>query len=558
MRRLTLIGTILVVLYACILFRLIYLQFIRADDFRKEAASQHYIEFTLPATRGEIQASDGSVLVTNQPAYLVYAQIKDVKDIRRTAEGLAPILHREPADIEGDLSIPGRVWIPLAHKVPEDSANAIRSLGMPGIGFEKESVRFYPEASMAAHLLGFVGSDADGNDKGYFGIEGYYDRALRGKDGYLRQEKDVHGAPIVIGDITRFDAQDGQNLTLWLDKSVQKIIEEELARGISAYGAKDGSVTVMDPATGGILGMAALPSYDPAHYQDYQHDEFKNPMVASSYEPGSTFKVLVMAAGVNEKAVTALTQMNEDGPTRIGEYLIRTWNDKYLGTVTMTDVLIHSSNVGMVFVGRKLGSSKLLSYINRFGFGLPTGIDLEEETSPDLRPEKDWKEIDYATATFGQGIAVTPLQMVRAVSAIANGGFLVEPHVVKNISDDTGRTVSIKPKILKQVISGSTASVLTEMMIASVDKGEAKFAKPAGYRIAGKTGTAQVPIAGHYDPKITIASFIGFAPADHPLFIMLVTLRQPTTSPWGSETAAPLFFAIAKRLFNYYGIPPDR
>jgi cell division protein FtsI/penicillin-binding protein 2 len=302
--------------------------------------------------------------------------------------------------------------------------------------------------------------------------------------------------------------------------------------------------------------MASYPSYDPLRYDAFDKTLYKNPIVAGSYEPGSTFKVLVMAAALNEHAVTATTTMNEDGPVTVGEYTIRTWNDQYLGVQTMTDVIQHSSNVGMVFVGRELGKDRLLQYIRQFGFGTTTGVDLEDEFSPELRPDNQWTDIDLATTTFGQGIAVTPLQMVRAVAALANGGVLMEPHVIKSITDARGKIIEIQPKPIKNIIGKEAADVIKEMMINAVDNGEAKWAKPKGYRIAGKTGTAQIPVAGHYDNTKTIASFVGFAPADDPIFTMLVTLREPTSSQWGSETAAPLFFNIAQDIFRYKGIPP--
>jgi cell division protein FtsI/penicillin-binding protein 2 len=198
-----------------------------------------------------------------------------------------------------------------------------------------------------------------------------------------------------------------------------------------------------------------------------------------------------------------------------------------------------------------------LEYIHGFGFGRLTGVDLEEESTPEMRPDQDWKDIDYATASFGQGIAVTPLQMIRAVAALANGGMMMEPRMVKEIIDQNDKITEIQPKKIKQIVSPESARIATEMMIAAVDKGESKWAKPKGYRIAGKTGTAQIPVAGHYDDKKTIASFVGFAPADDPKFVILVTLREPSSSQWGSETAAPLFFNIAHDLFIYWGIAPD-
>lgn len=264
-------------------------------------------------------------------------------------------------------------------------------------------------------------------------------------------------------------------------------------------------------------------------------------MVAGSYEPGSTFKSLVMAAAIHDKLITPQTMMDESGPVESGPYFIRTWNNEYHGSISMTQVLEYSSNVGMVFVAKKLGHDRLLSAIKRFGFGKPTNIDLEDESSPTLRDDNAWAEVDELTASFGQGIAVTPIQMVTAVAALANGGKLMQPHVVKEIREGSGRVIPVKPKVVRQVISPEAARITAEMMVEAVDKGEAKWAKPVGYRIAGKTGTAQIPVAGHYDETKTIASFVGFAPVDDPKFVMLVTLREPQSSQWGSETAAPLF-----------------
>lgn len=499
-----------------------------------------------------------SPLVVNQPAYLVYAEPKKITDIPTFARTIASLTSEDAQNYIDLLTLPGRSWVILRHKVALGIIDKLRALKLAGLGFEKEPNRYYPEASMAAHLLGFVGSDQYGRDKGYFGLEGYYDRDVRGKDGTVELEQDAKGAPILIGDAKRIEAEDGRNLVLWIDRSVQSIAEKRLLEGIRKYGAQEGSVVVMDPKTGGILAMASYPTYDPGAFLSYDKSLYKNPIVASSYEPGSTFKALVMSAGIQEKLVTPTTVMDETGPLQIGEYAIRTWNNEYHGSITMTKVLERSSNVGMVFVAQKLGKDALLRYIRDFGFGKPTGIDVEEESSPSLREDSAWTPIDLATASFGQGIAVTPVQMVRAVSALANDGWLMEPHIVKEIMESRGRVVPIRPKKVRQVISPATARIITEMLVAAVDNGEAKWAKPQGYRIAGKTGTAQIPVAGHYDDKKTIASFVGYAPADNPKFVMLVTLREPASSPWGSETAAPLFFAIARDLFRYYGISPGQ
>ncbi|MFH0749725.1 MAG: penicillin-binding protein 2 [Candidatus Gottesmanbacteria bacterium] len=544
-----------VLCFVCIIVRLFYWQIISGNRLKAEAAAQHMMELTLPAERGPIITSDGYPLVMNKTASLVYAEPKNITNIPTYLRLVSQILEIPEATLSAMVTQPNRVWVPIAHKVDVGKTELLTQASISGIGFVKEPKRYYPEASMAAHLLGFVGLDQNGTDKGYFGLEGFYQRELQGKAGSITIEKDVSGTPILIGESVRVEPENGSTFHLWLDRTIQHIVETKLKQGIEKYGAKEGSVVVMDPKTGGILAMASYPSYDPGKYKEYDKEFYKNPIVASSYEPGSTFKALVLAAAIDAGVIKANTEFDEKGPTQIGEYTIRTWNNEYLGPITMTQVLEHSSNVGMVFAGRKLGKDKFIKFIKDIGFGTLTNIDLEDEATPELRSDKSWKEIDLATASFGQGIAATPLQMVRATAAIANGGWLMEPRMVRSITYQDGKTNEIQPKKVRQLFSNATAGVVTEMMIAAVDNGEAKWAKPKGYRIAGKTGTAQIPVAGHYDATKTIASFVGFAPADNPRFVMLVTLREPTSSPWGSETAAPLFFNIAKDIFLYLGIP---
>lgn len=544
-------------LYALLVVRLYYWQVIRSSSLRLAAASQYNLTLPLPSQRGSIIASDGKNVVLNQSAYLVFAEPKKIDSIASFSDRVAAILGNESKDLSALIGDSSRVWVPIGHKVEASRVDQLKNLNLAGLGFEKEPKRYYPESSMAAHLVGFVGSDENGKDTGYFGLEGFYDRELSGKAGELVIEKDIRGAPILIGETHRVEPEDGRSLVLWLDRTVQRVVERRLSEGVTKYGAKEGSIIVMDPKTGGILAMASSPSYDPANFGEFSHEFYKNPVVASSFEPGSIFKVLIMAAGIDAGLVTPSTMSDETGPVRVGEYFIRTWDDKYRGMISMTDVLVHSSNVGMVFVEKKLGKEGMLRALHNFGLGEFTGIDLQEEAAANLRKDSEWGDIDLATASFGQGIAVTPIQMVRAVAAIANGGLLVVPRVVKEIRDITGKTIQMKPGKMKTVLSPSTARIMTEMMIAAVDRGEAKWAKPKGYRIAGKTGTAQIPVSGHYDATKTIASFVGFAPADDPRFIILVTLREPTSSPWGSETAAPMFFTIVKDLFSYYGIAPE-
>jgi len=544
-------------------YKLFYWQVLKSEELAAAAERQHWVSFEIPAKRGDILAADGFPLATSEEAFLVFASIPDLKEKPETiAAKIAPLLAEggEVAEteqmIKQRLSREDLVWVPLRHKVSRQAKEDLEKLNISGIGFEEEEKRNYPEGSASAHLLGFVGADINGKDKGYFGLEGYYDLELRGQPGFVRREKDALGRPILVGESRKEERVNGKNLLTTIDRSVQLIVEEKLKNGLKRYGAVSGSVVVMSP-NGAILAMASLPNYDPAYYWKYDKSLFPNPVIASSYEPGSTFKVLVMAAAIDSGVVSPQTSCDKcSGPRNISGYTIRTWNDKYFPDSTMTEVIQHSDNVGMVFVSEKLGKERLLAYIKNFGFGKPTGIDLQEEISPPLRPDSEWKPIDLATASFGQGIAVTPLQMVRAVGVIANKGKLVKPFVVKKIiGEDKEKEISLPEEV--QVIKASTAAIITEMMVNAVDNGEAKWAKPKGFRIAGKTGTAQIPVAGHYDKEKTIASFVGFAPADEPKFVMLVTLREPTSSPWGSETAAPLWFEIASELFTYFGILPE-
>ncbi len=556
MWRVTIVFCLIGVWFVLILCRLFYWQVISYGKLATEASNQHYYKLTLPASRGEILSSDTTPLVLNQAAFLVYAEPKKIVDKKRFVRDVATILEQEEQVIEDRISVQDAMWVPIDRKVDKEKADKLMEKNLPGLGFEKIGKRFYPEASMAAQLLGFVASDESGEDKGYFGIEGKYDRELRGRSGFLVQEKDARGAPILLGEEERIAPEDGRNLVLWLDKTVQQIVQNNLRSGMEKYGAKEGAVVVMNPKNGALLALASEPSYDPRNFLQYPKEVYKNPVVAGAYEPGSTFKALIMAAALNEDVIKADTKFDESGPVQMADYVIRTWDSKYHGEITMSEVLQYSSNVGMLFVGQKLGQDKILKYISDFGFGALTNIDVEEEVTPSLRLANKWLPIDLATATFGQGIAVTPIQMTRAVGALANEGKLMEPRVVKKIIDPKGKTIDVKPKITRSVISKEAAQIITDMMVTAVSSGEAKWAKPKGYQVAGKTGTAQIPVAGHYDDEKTIASFIGFAPADNPAFVMLVTLREPSSSQWGSETAAPLFFAIAKELFVHLGIPP--
>ncbi|MBN1263325.1 MAG: penicillin-binding protein 2 [Candidatus Pacebacteria bacterium] len=552
-------------LFGLVIGRLFYWQVLEADQLAIAALKQHQDLKTIPASRGRILAADKSSLAANEEVFLLFAdpsRLEMKADL--AAEKLAFLLagEEEEAELEetikNRLNQPDSLWVPLRRQVSREVKKTIEELEIAGLGFERDQKRIYPEGTASAHLLGFVGHDHQGEPKGYFGLEGFYDLQLAGQPGVVRREKDASGKPILLGFSYKEEKKDGRDLLTTLDRTVQFLVERKLKEALINYGAVSGSVVVMDPDSGAILGMVSLPAYDPVTYFNFAEEDFPNPVIASSFEPGSVFKILVAASAVNEGVITSETRcLTCSGPRKIGGFEIHTWNDRYYPNSTVAEILIHSDNVGMIFVAEKLGRESFLKYLKGFGFAEPTGIDLQEEDVSPLRPAEEWKEIDLATASFGQGIAVTPLQMIRAAAVIANRGWLIDPHVVSGIIE-AGEVKEIKNRLPKRVLKSSAAESVSAMMVEAVEKGEAKWAKPEGFRIAGKTGTAQIPVEGHYDKEKTIASFVGFAPAGRPRFVMLVTLKEPSSSPWGSETAAPLWFEIARELFIYWGVMPER
>ncbi len=566
--RLKIVTLVFLTAFLALSVKLFFWQIIKSKDLASAARAQYQSGKLLSAPRGNILAKDGTWLAARGEAFRVYAEIPHLTDSpKKIAEALAPFFIEDPTDrasllveidrLEGLLSKKEVVWIGLKQKVSTAVKKNIEALKIEGIGFEIQEDRVYPEASTAAHLLGFVGKNEEGGDLGYFGLEGHYNLSLSGKPGFEALEKDAVGVPILLGDSSEITAIGGVDLLTHIDKTVQRSLEKRLLEGINKYGASGGTGIVMNPKTGAILAMSSYPAYDPKTYYDFGDSFFKNPAVSDSFEPGSVFKVLIMAAALDAKVVEPDTKCDIcAGPLKVDKYTIETWNKEYRPDSTMVDVIVHSDNVGMAFVGARLGADTLYDYLDRFGIGSLTGIDLQGEASPPLRERGTWNIVDLSTTSFGQGVVVTPIQMIKAVSAIANGGRVVRPQVVDKLLGESWEE-DIKPEIGERVISEETAKEITAMMVLAAKEGEAKWTHLKGFSVAGKTGTAQIPIAGHYDEEKTIASFIGFAPSVNPKFIMLVTLREPQTSPWASETAAPLWYSIARELFPYFSIQPE-
>lgn len=553
MTKLKLVFLFFIVFFGLIIVKLFYLQVLSSFSF----SNNNYLNYNkITPQRGFILDRNGKPLVLNQASFRLYAEPKKITDKAKLIEDIDKVLAIGEATLEAKID-ETRDWVSIQSDLTEEQKNQLAKLKIKGIGFEDNSQRYYPESSLAAHLLGFVGKNKNGGNVGYFGVEGFYDQDLIGLSGLMKAERDLLGRPILLGNQENIQSENGRNLILTIDNSVQKIIKAKLAEGLEKYKAKEGCIIVADPNTLEILSMDCLPDFDPDKYYQYSQDIFKNQAISSLYEPGSTFKPMIMAAAINEKKVKPDDFFDEKGPVQIGEYKIRTWDDKYNGKISMTGILEKSSNVGMVYVGQKLGNDNIFKYLNRYGFGSLTNIDLQGEVGSYLRPENQWYPIDFATVNFGQGIAVTPIQMVKAFSSLINGGKVLRPHMVKEI-DSGSEKKQIEPIIENQVIDKKTSEIMRKMLESTVEHGEYKWSVPKGYKVGGKTGTAQIPLQGHYDSSKTIASFIGFAPVDDPKFIALVVLKEPGTSIYGSETAAPLFFEIAKELFVYYNIAPNQ
>lgn len=503
--------------------------------------------------RGRIYDRNQMPLAVNQMKYRLFVEPQRVDDMDEIIEGIDSILEIGEATLEAQID-EEKVWVAIRGGLSPESRAALQALELDGIGFENEPARFYPESSLSAHLLGFVGKNEDNESVGYFGVEGYYDKELRGLPGKERTERDAFNKPIFVGTQDRIEAINGRDVMLTIDKTVQNIVKTKLNDAMEEFDASQACATVADPKTMEILALSCLPDFNPDRYYEASPEAYVNTVISDLYEPGSTFKPLIMAAALNEDKIKPLDTFNESGPLDIGEYTIQNWNKKYIGTMSMTNILERSSNIGMVYIGRQLGDELLVDYLDRYGLGQPTSIDLQGEVGGSLRSQ--WYEIDYATATFGQGVSVTQLQLLRAFASLINGGYLMEPYIVKEIHQDD-RIRKQEPVIVRRVLDKHTSDVMKEMLRSTVANGEMPYEFPEGYEIGGKTGTAQVAVGGKYDASKTIASFIGFAPVDDPKFLTLVVIKEPKTSIWGSQTAAPVFFQIAKDLFVHYNIVPD-
>jgi cell division protein FtsI (penicillin-binding protein 3) len=516
-----------------------------------EAANRQYRRLVpLVSRRGTIYDRNGRQFAGSLRVSSIFAQPTQVEDPERAATGLAKVLglpvQRVLERLRSDKPF---LWI--KRRVAPEEAVAVSQLGLKGIGSIAESKRFYPKQELGAHLLGFVGVD----DRGLEGLELQYDDCLAGKPKWVVREQDALGRPIF-----REEAGEAQGCDLYLtiDEVIQYVTERELEAAVTKSQAVSGTAIVMDPLTGEILALANSPTFNPNLYAEAHSFARRNRAVADYYEPGSAFKVVVGAAALEERLVRPDDRLNgEGGAIEVGGIVIR--DHERFGTITFSEVLAHSSNVGAIKVGQRLGKSLYYDYISGFGFGNLTGIDLPGETPGRIRRPKDWSAVSLASLSIGQELSVTPLQMLVAVSAVANGGTLVRPYVARSVRAVDGKALSHSgPVQLRRVITEGTARTLTSILKGVVTDGTGKAAAVQGFEVAGKTGTSQKldRATGRYSRQKVVASFVGFVPAEQPRLAIVVIIDEPKTLQWGGSIAAPTFREIARESLKYLKIAP--
>ncbi len=538
--------------------RLVYFQVLRHEELREAAETQRTWDRKMPPRRGYIADINGQILALDTVEWDVSVSPSLVTDHANLAEHLSQLLGLPQAEVSATLAADAK-WLQLAKGVEYEAGEAIASLQASGITCTPTPQRFYPEGGLVAHLLGIVNKTGDG----FYGVEGYYNQTLKGKTGLRRVEQSAVGIELPLLPLGEVPSQAGASLVLTLDRNIQYIAAQELRGALEEFGADSGTVLVMEPQTGAILAAVSYPAYDPNDFANADPKLLSDPSVSNMWEPGSIFKIITWAAGLDAGTISPGTTFYDEGALEVGGRVIRNWDRKGHGLVTMNDGLVQSLNTVAAFISTSLGKDPFYTYLRRFGFGTLTQVDLASEGPGMMKlpGDSNWFPSELGTNSFGQGIAVTPLQMLVAVSAVANQGTLMKPHIVHQFitqEPETGeeRVIQVEPMATRQAISQDTAQTLTNMLVEVVQEGAPKAQVP-GYRIAGKTGTAQIPTPYGYHPTDTIASFIGYAPADDPQFIVLVKLDRPGESPWGTQTAAPAFKAIAERLLAYMQIPPD-
>lgn len=553
---------------AIILLRLFWLQVIKHSYYMKIASEQHWVRDVIQAKRGKIYVKDNTAsssdsssdqeglypLAENQTLALAFAAPEEIQDKAGAAKKIAPILEMDEGEIK-ELLENNHTYVPLKHKLSHETEEKVKSLNIRGIGTSPEQWRYWPEGKLASQLLGFV--DADGNGK--YGLEQYFNDELKGENGLYKAEIDAKGTRIAFGNNVLVPPKEGTSLVLSVNRDVQMQAEKLIEASVKKYSAAGGSIIVMNPDNGEIIAMANTPTYDLNKYGEQKdYSVFRNTAVTDEYEPGSIFKIITMAAGLDTKKVEPDTKYEDTGSVTLNGNKIMNATKKTYGWVDMTYVIQESLNTGVVYVLNQIGKPVFYDYMKRFGLGVLTGIEQSGESAGKVISPEEVNDHTYATMTFGQSVSTTAIQMITSFAAIANGGKLVKPHLVTEKIYKDGKKEKVDSRPIREVISAETAAKERQMMVNQVEKGHGGQAKVKGYKVAGKTGTAQVPRKDGrgYDSSKNIGSFIGFGPADSPRFIVMAKVDYPKGVPWAEESAAPVVGQILDFLFKYYQVPP--
>ena len=519
--------------------------------------------------RGTIFDRTGDVLAISRGASRVVA---DPSTIHREgdpfvmADRLGGTLDADPLAIVEQIGDPRRRYALIARGIHGSAelelADLIADGTLAGVRLEPDRVRVYPNQELAAHVLGFVGENAEraGEINGQAGVESWYDDILRGSAGRVSADLDRLGRRIPTGRYAAVPAKHGSHLVLTIDRTIQFIAEQELDSALERYGASAGTILILNPRTGAVIALANRPSYHPAKVHEYQAygPEFANRATSLIYEPGSTFKLVTMAAGLDSGAITPDTRHDLPAALTYHGQEFKNWDDKAYPNQTMVGILRNSSNTGSIFVADQIGANRFYEYVERFGFGAPTGLDIAGEVAGIVRRRGDqgWFLPDLAANSFGQGISVTPMQLATAVGALANEGVMMQPHVLRAVVRPDGSRVVVQPESVRRVVSTDVARTLVQMMESAEAAVPGNLALIPGYRTAGKTGTAEIPSGGRILPDISIASYIGFGPLERPEILTLVVLHRPQTAFFGSQVASPTFQRVMARVLAHLKVPP--
>jgi cell division protein FtsI (penicillin-binding protein 3) len=540
--------------FGVILFRLVSLQVLQAAELTARADRQHQKSVTMEGARGTVTDRHGKVFAMNVEVPSIFGVPTSLDSPTNAARSLSPVLHIRREEIEKKLRQDKHfVW--LARKVEPEQGRRLEQLSIDGIGMVMEGRRFYPKGPLLAHVLGFVGMDGVGLE----GLERRYESQLHGEKRLTILQRDALGRTVFPKDLREQVPATGQALTLTIDEVIQYIAEKELEEAVDHARAKSGTIIVMEPRTGAILAMAVSPRFDPNAVASLTADRWRNRALTDTYEPGSTMKVVVAAAALEERVMMPGSMLfGENGRMTIANTTIH--DHEKLGWMTFAQMIQKSSNIGAAKTGMLVGDQRLYRYLQAFGFGQRTDIDLPGEVSGLLKAPREWGRRSLASISMGQEVGVTPLQMITAVSAIANDGVLMKPYVVAEVRDQKGqRMKEILPQVKRRVVSPATAHTLTTIMEGVVSSGTGTKAAIPGFRVAGKTGTAQKvdPRTGTYSSALSIGSFVGFVPADAPRLTIIVVIDEPQGEAWGGVVAAPVFRRVGEQVLTYLGVPRD-